>query len=139
MFKNVKIFTPATVIHSHKVALAFIGIGHLIVKKTQVNLCNAKSKNKRRKRRVSQVRKFKDVDMTEDRVDQNRAERGEKNRFQLPLIIACASCSLSQGLIQWPCNEIRLTDCSLCKVITYAYQMRRHTESVSFRLIIHIC
>lgn len=33
---------PATIIHCHEVALAFIGIGHLVVKETQVDLCNAK-------------------------------------------------------------------------------------------------
>lgn len=39
--KEVKNVTPATIIHCHKVALAFIGIGHLIVEKTQVDLSSA--------------------------------------------------------------------------------------------------
>lgn len=30
--------TPAAVIHCHKVAFAFVGIGHLVVKETQVDL-----------------------------------------------------------------------------------------------------
>lgn len=33
--------TPATIVHRHKVALAFIGIGHFVVEKTQVDLSNA--------------------------------------------------------------------------------------------------
>lgn len=95
----------------------------------------------KRKRRIGQVRNFKYVDMTEERGEQNRTERGEKKRFQLLPIMACASYSLSQCLMQQPRNEIRLTDCCLFKVITYAYQMRtqRQTESISFRLVIHIC
>lgn len=30
--------SPAAVIHRHKVALAFVGIGHLVVQETQVDL-----------------------------------------------------------------------------------------------------
>lgn len=48
----------------------------------------------------------------------------------------CASYSLSQFLISLFFNGIRLTDCGLYKVITFAYQMKQ-TESISFRLIIH--
>lgn len=30
--------SPAAVVHRHKIALAFVGIGHLVVQETQVNL-----------------------------------------------------------------------------------------------------
>lgn len=52
-----------------------------------------------------------------------------------------ASYLLSRRLTERRFNEIRLTDCSLYKVITDAYQMksRRQTESISFALIIHLC
>lgn len=30
--------SPAAVVHRHKVALALVGVGHLIVKETQVDL-----------------------------------------------------------------------------------------------------
>lgn len=40
MYQNVRV-TPAAIIHRHKVALAFIGIGHLIVEETQVDLSDA--------------------------------------------------------------------------------------------------
>lgn len=38
MIYEAEIVTPAAVIHCHKVALAFVGIGHLVVKETQVDL-----------------------------------------------------------------------------------------------------
>lgn len=36
--KEIARVTPAAVVHRHKVALAFVGIGHLVVKETQVDL-----------------------------------------------------------------------------------------------------
>lgn len=37
---------PATIIHCHEVALAFIGIGHFIVKETQVDLSIARKRRR---------------------------------------------------------------------------------------------
>lgn len=39
--------TPATIIYCHKVALAFVGIGHLVVEKTQVDLREAEKEGKK--------------------------------------------------------------------------------------------
>lgn len=37
---------PAAVIHCHKIALAFVGIGHFIIEETQVDLCKVREKPK---------------------------------------------------------------------------------------------
>lgn len=78
--------TPATIIHCHKVALAFIGIGHLVVEKTQVDLSNESRQRggeiQKRKSR-DQMRKFKD--MTRQRKKVNKIEqRGVTEKISAP-------------------------------------------------------
>lgn len=86
---------PATIIHCHKVAFAFIGIGHLIVKETQVDLSIAR----RRRRGENEEKKQKSDDKitTEEKTEQTTA--GTQEIFPLPPIMTCASYSSSQYLI----------------------------------------
>ncbi len=55
--------TPATIVHCHKVALALVGIGHLIVQKTKVDLSSAGRQRGRNTERKGedQMRKSEDT------------------------------------------------------------------------------
>lgn len=60
-----KKITPAAIIHCHKVALAFIGICHLIVEKTQVDLseeAERREKQQREEKEKEAIRRGKSKD-----------------------------------------------------------------------------